>query len=448
MLKKILIANRGEIAVRIIRSAKELGIKTVVAYSTSDKESMPVLLSDEAVCIGPAAPSKSYLNPVSLISAATLMGCDAIHPGYGFLSENAQFSDLVHQCGLTFIGPKTNHIKLMGDKVAARELAKHSDIPTTPGSEGVVESPESAQKIAEKIGYPVLLKAAGGGGGRGMKVVPSMSQMESLFLQTKKEALHGFGNGDIYIEKFLLHPRHIEVQILGDGHGNIRQYGLRECSIQRRHQKILEEAPPSNLSSGLRDTIIEASTRLTQSMQYVGLGTLEFLVEGNQFYFMEMNTRIQVEHPVSECIFKTDLVKEQILVAFHNSFDTLDPMSPMEGHAMECRINAEHPETFLPSVGTINGLHLPGGPGVRVDTFIYDQYRVLPHYDSLLAKVICYDKTRKACIDKMKRALQETIIRGIATNTALHLKILDHPDFLAGKYDTHFLNKIKASVNS
>jgi acetyl-CoA carboxylase, biotin carboxylase subunit len=448
MFKKILIANRGEIAIRIIRAAHELGIQTVAVYSVSDKESLHVLLSDEAVCIGPAAPSKSYLNPVALITAATLMNCDAIHPGYGFLSENADFADMIGQCGLTFIGPKTDDIKLMGDKVAARTLAIQCKVPTTPGSSGAVTSVGEAKTIAEKIGYPVLIKAAGGGGGRGMKVVPTHTEMEALFLQTKKEALHGFGNDTVYIEKFLSNPRHIEVQVLGDGNGNIRTYGLRECSIQRRHQKVLEEAPPTNLSDATKAKMIDASLQLTQSLKYVGVGTIEFLVDGDAFYFIEMNTRIQVEHPVTEMIFHIDLLKEQIQVAFARTFDNLSPQSQESGHSIECRINAEHPDTFLPSVGSINGLHFPGGPGVRVDTFIYDQYKVLPHYDSLLAKIICYDKNRLDCIKKMTRALNECIIRGIYTNIPLHLRILKHPDFIRGNYSTHFLSLLKSGQGS
>jgi acetyl-CoA carboxylase biotin carboxylase subunit len=441
MFRKILIANRGEIAVRIIRTAREMGIKTVAVYSSSDKESMHVLLSDEAVCIGPAVPSKSYLSPIPIISAASLTGCEALHPGYGFLSENASFAENVAKCGIQFIGPQAEHIRLMGDKIRARQYAASLNIPVIPGTEGKIQSIAQAAEVASSIGYPVLIKAAGGGGGRGMRIIHREQDLPYLFEQTQKEVLSAFGNGDVYLEKYLLSPRHIEVQILGDGNGNVIHLGLRECSIQRRHQKIIEETQPVNLSKILYQKITASSLRLAEEMKYLGVGTLEFLVDSEAYYFIEMNTRIQVEHPITEMITRHDLIRDQIMTAYHRSLKEIDTYVTFDGHAIECRINAEHAETFMPSVGTINGLFLPGGPGVRVDTFLYDQYKVLPHYDSLLGKIICWDRTRFLCIEKMKRALKETIIRGISTNVDLHRKIMETSDFVNGTYDTQFIKK-------
>lgn len=440
MFKKILIANRGEIAVRVIRACHELGIQAVAVYSEADRDSMHVRLADESVCIGPAISSESYLNVPRIISAAQVMGADAIHPGYGFLSENAHFAEVCESCQITFIGPTSDQIRSMGDKSNARDTMKAAGVPVVPGSDGIVATPEEGLKWAEKIGYPVIVKALAGGGGKGMRVATSPEELEKQFTAASQEALAGFGNGDMYMERYLAAPRHIEVQLMGDSTGNVIHLGERDCSIQRRHQKLIEEAPSPVITPELRQQIGEAACAGAAAIGYCGAGTMEFLYEDGEFFFMEMNTRLQVEHPVTELVTGVDLVVEQIRVAAGEPLSIHQRDIELIGHSIECRINAEDPDlNFRPSPGTIDFLHFPGGPGVRVDSHLYQGYRIPPNYDSMIAKIIVHAPTRAGAIIRMKRALGELVIEGVATVTSFHLKVLDHPGFKSGNFDTKFL---------
>jgi acetyl-CoA carboxylase, biotin carboxylase subunit len=437
---KILIANRGEIATRIIRACQELNIKTVAVHSTADKDCLHAKIADESVCIGEGQSNKSYLNIPQILSAAELTGSSAIHPGYGFLAENADFAQLCEESGLKFIGPKPEHIRIMGDKILARKAAQAADIPMLEGSDGPICSSEQAKNLIKKIGFPVIIKASAGGGGRGMKIVNNISEIESSLQLAQKEAESCFGNPQVYIEKYLTSPRHIEVQIVADQRGNIISLGERDCSIQRRHQKIIEEAPCEILNSELRKTVEQYALRLAKSVQYQSVGTIEFLFENEKFYFMEMNTRIQVEHPVTEITANIDLIKEQILISQNKSIK-IDSIK-RDSHAIECRINAEDSETFLPSPGLITDLHQPGGPGIRIDSFIYRGYRVPPFYDSLIAKIIAYGKNRNEARQRMKRALHEYQIGGIKTNKEFLIKVIEHKDFKTNNISTHFIDKL------
>ncbi|BCR04691.1 acetyl-CoA carboxylase biotin carboxylase subunit [Desulfuromonas versatilis] len=443
MFHKILIANRGEIALRIIRACKELGIKTVAVHSDADREALHVKLADESICIGPAPSAKSYLNMKALISAAEVVDADAIHPGYGFLSENAEFAEICANCGLTFIGPTAENMRLMGDKITARQTVIKAGVPILPGTTEGVKNVEEAKKIAGEIGYPVIIKATAGGGGRGMKVVHSPASLGNAFAAARTEAQAGFGNPDVYIEKYCERPRHVEIQILADKHGNVIHLGERDCSIQRRHQKLIEEAPCPVLSPALRKKMGECAVAAAKAVNYSSVGTMEFLLDqDNNFYFMEMNTRVQVEHPVTEMITGVDIIKEQIRSAagFPLRFKQSD--IKINGHAIECRINAEDPVKFTPSPGKIDGYHTPGGLGVRVDSAVYDQYTVLPHYDSMIAKLIVHADTREEAIKRMARALDEYIIEGIKTTIPFHQRIMSNKEFIEGKVDTGFLERL------
>lgn len=441
MFKKILIANRGEIALRIIRTCKELGIKTVAVYSEADKDSLHVVFADEAVCVGPAPSKESYLKIPNIISAAVITGADAIHPGYGFLAENADFSDICASANIKFIGPNGEMINKMGDKALAKSTMKNCGVPVVPGSDGAVKNIQEAKKIAENIGYPVMLKASAGGGGKGMRIVYEESELENAFTMASTEANAAFGNPEIYLEKFIENPRHVEIQIIGDKFGNIYSYGERDCSVQRRHQKLIEEAPSPILNSNLRKKMSEAAILGAASVNYEGAGTVEFLVDKhNNFYFIEMNTRIQVEHPVTEMINNVDLIKQQILVAAGEKVINL-PSNPT-GHSMEFRINAEDPDNgFRPSPGKIEYLHFPGGFGVRIDSHIYDDYIIPPYYDSLLAKMIVWGSDREHAIKRARRAFEEFKIEGIKTTIPFHQKVLENEDFIKSNYDTSFLEK-------
>jgi acetyl-CoA carboxylase biotin carboxylase subunit len=442
VFEKVLIANRGEIALRVIRSCRERGLRTVAVHSDIDADALHTRLADEAVCIGPADPARSYLHIPAIIAAAEITGADAVHPGYGFLSENPEFAETCAQCGLRFIGPTPDQMRQWGDKVSARALAKSLGLPTLEGT-GLVEDVDDAIKKAEALGFPVLLKASGGGGGRGMQVLQSRDEVRSAFETARAEARAAFGSGDLYFEKYLERPRHIEFQILGDQQGNIRVLGERECSIQRRHQKILEEAPSVALSDEQRRDMSATIQRAMAEVGYVSAGTLEFLLdEGGELTFLEMNPRIQVEHPVTELVMGIDLVGAQIRVAEGEALDLPEhPLTP-RGHAIECRINAEDPETFVPSPGKITELHMAGGAGVRIDSGVYGGGRVPPHYDPLVAKIIVHAPTRPQAIAKMQRALSETIIAGIRTNIPLHQRILEHPAFEQGRVSTWFLGEL------
>jgi len=442
MFHKVLIANRGEIALRIIRACKELGIKTVAVYSTADSESLHVRLADESVCIGPPPSLQSYLNINNIISAAELTDAEAIHPGYGFLSENAAFAEICENCGITFIGPTSESMRIMGDKISARQAVIKEEVPILPGTKEGVKDVNEAIKIAKKIGFPVIIKATAGGGGRGMKIVHSPATLPNAFATARVEAQAGFGNPEVYIEKYCENPRHVEIQILGDKHGNVIHLGERDCSIQRRHQKIIEEAPSTVSTPELRKALGEAAVRAAKAVGYSSAGTMEFLVDkANNFYFMEMNTRVQVEHPVTEMVTGVDIVREQICSAAGFKLRYKQSDIKISGHAIECRINAEDPVKFTPSPGKITAYHTPGGFGVRVDSFVYDQYTVLPHYDSLIAKLIVHADSREAAIKRMARALDEYIIEGIKTTIPLHKAIMANKDFIEGNIDTSFLDR-------
>jgi acetyl-CoA carboxylase biotin carboxylase subunit len=442
VFKKVLIANRGEIALRIIRACKELGLRTVAVHSDIDAEALHVRFADESVCIGPAAPGRSYLHIPAIIAAAEITGADAIHPGYGFLSENAGFAEVCRRCRITFIGPSPEAMRAWGDKVNARAQAARFGLPLLPGT-GVLSDPAHAREEARRVGYPVILKASGGGGGRGMKIVHDEAHIESAFLTARAEAMAGFRNPDVYLERYIEQPRHIEFQLIADQHGNAACLGERECSIQRRHQKVIEEAPSPSLRPAMREALSEVIVHAARETGYTSLGTLEFLQdERGELYFMEMNTRVQVEHPVTEMVTGLDLVAEQILVARGAKLAfSARPVTP-RGHAIECRVNAEDPVTFAPSPGTITTYHVPGGPGVRVDSGVYSGWTVPPHYDSLVAKLIAHGATRPGAIARMRRALDEFIVRGIKTNIPLHRRVLDHPRFQGGEVSTRFLETL------
>ncbi len=442
MLDKIVIANRGEIALRILRACRELGIKTVAVHSTVDANLKHVLLADESVCIGPPASKDSYLNMPAIISAAEVTDSVAIHPGYGFLSENADFAERVEQSGFTWIGPKSDTIRLMGDKVSAINVMKKAGVPCVPGSGGPLgEDAAENIKVAREIGYPVIIKASGGGGGRGMRVVHAEGALLHSIALTKAEALAAFGNGQVYMEKFLEKPRHIEFQVLGDNFGNVISLGERDCSMQRRHQKVIEEAPAPFITDKQRRKMGERVVEACRNVGYRGAGTLEFLYQDNEFYFIEMNTRIQVEHPVTELVTGIDLVKAQLMIAGGEKLPYTQDDVKFTGHALECRINAEDPRTFMPSPGPIRLWHAPGGPGVRVDSHAYSGYNVPPNYDSMIGKLITHGDTRATAIARMRNALAELVVEGIKTNTALHQEILAHSAFQAGGLDIHYLER-------
>jgi acetyl-CoA carboxylase biotin carboxylase subunit len=443
MFQKVLVANRGEIALRVIRACKELGIATVAVYSEADRECLHVRFADDDVCIGRAPSRDSYLNIPRLIAAAEITGADAIHPGYGFLAENAEFAEKVGASNITFIGPTPDQIRQMGDKAMARKIAKQLKVPTVPGSPGPVESPEEGLEIAGTLGFPVIIKAAAGGGGKGMRVAADAQQFAQAFNLATQEALAAFGSGQVYLEKYLARPRHIEIQIMGDTHGKVMHLCERDCSVQRRHQKLIEEAPSPAIDQTLREDIGEAAVKLAESIGYVGAGTIEFLLdEDGSFYFMEMNTRIQVEHPVTEMCTNFDLVKEQIRVAAGEPLSFVMTGHRLRGHAIECRVNAEDPaRNFQPSPGLITAYHPPGGPGVRVDTHIYAGYTVPPYYDSLLAKVIVHGNTRAEALARMRQALDSFIIEGVTTTIPFLGRVMRHPDFIAGQVDTKFLER-------
>jgi acetyl-CoA carboxylase biotin carboxylase subunit len=439
MFDKVLIANRGEIALRIQRACKELGIATVAAHSTADADAMHVRLADESVCIGPPRSADSYLNIPSLLAACEITGADAIHPGYGFLSENARFAEILEDHGVTFIGPTSEHIRTMGDKIAAKETAKRLGIPVVPGSDGAVETIEDAARVARRMGYPVLIKAASGGGGRGMKVALGPQSIEDAFVTARTEAKAAFGDDAVYIEKYLEKPRHIEIQVFGDGRGNAIHLGERDCSLQLRHQKVLEEAPSPALNDEARAGIGEIVSAAMRKMKYRGAGTVEFLYENGEFYFIEMNTRLQVEHPVTEMITGLDLVIEQIRIASGAPLTLTQDQVTFSGHAIECRINAENPRTFRPSPGEITYWHPPGGLGVRVDSGAYQGYRIPPYYDSLIGKLIVHGKSRNECLMRLRRCLSEFVIDGIETTIPLFQDLLGEQDIANGMYDIHWL---------
>ena len=440
-IKKLLIANRGEIALRIHRACHEMGIKTVAVHSTADSDAMHVRLADETVCIGPPPATESYLNIPNIISAAEVVHADAIHPGYGFLSENAQFAEIVELHNIIWVGPKPEHIRIMGDKIEAKRTAAKLGLPLVPGSDGPLTSIAEARKIARKVGYPVVIKAASGGGGRGIKVVTAEAQLESLISQAAAEARSAFGDDTVYLEKYLADPRHIEFQVFGDGDGNAIHIGERDCSIQRRHQKLIEEAPSPVISPEQRERMGSTVAKAMAAMKYRGAGTIEFLYEDNEFYFIEMNTRLQVEHPVTEMISGLDLVREQIRVASGQGMSCRQDEIRLHGHAIECRINAEDPQTFAPSPGTVKNYVAPGGMHVRVDSGLYSGYRVPPYYDSLIGKLIVYGSTRERCIMRLRRALDEFLVEGMKTTIPLHQQIVRDEQFLRGEYTIKWLEK-------
>ncbi len=441
MFEKILIANRGEIALRIHRACRELGIATVAVHSTADVDAMHVRLANESVCIGPPPARDSYLNMPAILSAATITGADAIHPGYGFLSESADFAAMVEEHGFVFIGPSPEHIRMMGDKVIAKQTARSLGIPCVPGSDGPVDDLATVRKAAEEMGYPVLIKAAAGGGGRGMKVAASPAVLEEAFRTARGEAEAAFGDGRVYLEKYLSHPRHIEIQVIGDSHGNIVHLGERDCSLQRKHQKLLEESPSPALNEGQRNQIGETVCRALRTIGYRNAGTVEFLYEDGEFYFIEMNTRLQVEHPVTEMITGIDLVREQIRIAAGAPLSFGQEDVKLLGHAIECRVTAENPDSFQPSPGRVNEYHPPGGLGVRVDSALYSGYVVPPYYDSMVAKLIVHGATRNEALMRLRRALDEYVIGGIETTLPLHRRILGSSDFVDGTYDIHWLER-------
>ena len=438
MFEKILIANRGEIALRVVRACKEMGISTVAVHSTADANAMHVRMADESVCIGPPSAAQSYLNIPALIAACEITGAEAIHPGYGFLSENARFAEIVKEHGITFIGPTPDHIRMMGDKITAIKAVKEVGIPTVPGSGGAV-SDEAAASVAAKIGYPVLIKATAGGGGRGMKVAQSAADLPLALATARQEAKTAFANDQVYMEKYLQKPRHIELQVLADSHGHVIHLGERDCSLQRRHQKVWEEAGSPALNAQQRDEIGAVVTKALKKLGYLGAGTIEFLFEEGQFYFIEMNTRLQVEHPVTEAITGIDIVREQIRIAAGSALELKQEDVTFAGHAIECRINAENPFTFVPSPGTITAFHAPGGLGVRFDSAMYDGYRLPPYYDSLAGKLIVHGRNRNECLMRLKRALDELVVGGIETTVPLFLELLKEPDIINGDYNIHWL---------
>ena len=444
MFHKILIANRGEIALRVQRACRELGIPTVAVHSTADTDAMHVRLADESVCIGPPSARDSYLNTAAILSAAAVTGADAIHPGYGFLSENARFAEMVEAHGLTFIGPSSDHIRMMGDKISAKAAMASLGVPLVPGSDGEVTDLDDARAVGERIGYPVLVKAAAGGGGRGMKVAHTADGMEEAWTVARTEARTAFGNDSVYIEKYLDRPRHIELQVLADAHGNVVHFGERDCSLQRRHQKLLEEAGSPALTPVQRDELGAVVTAGLRKLGYRNAGTLEFLYQDGQFAFIEMNTRLQVEHPVTEMVCNVDLVREQIRVAAGQELGYTQADVTFRGHAIECRVNAEDPETFMPTPGRVDVFHAPGGLGVRVDSALYAGYVVPPYYDSMVAKLIVHAPTRPEAIARMRRALAEFAIQGIKTSLPLHRRIMDAPEFVAGDYTIHWLERFVA----
>ncbi len=445
MFDKILIANRGEIALRVLRACKELGIATVAVHSTADADAMHVKLADESVCIGPPAAAESYLNVPRLLAACEITGADAIHPGYGFLSENARFAEILEEHNITFIGPTSEHIRIMGDKIAAKETAKKLGIPVVPGSDGALTSEAHAMKVAKAMGFPVLVKAASGGGGRGMKVARTAEDLDSAVKTAKAEAKAAFGDDAVYLEKYLTKPRHIEIQVFGDGKGDAIHLGERDCSLQRRHQKVWEESPSPALNAAQRATIGATCAKAMQKLKYRGAGTIEFLYEDGEFYFIEMNTRLQVEHPVTEAVTGLDLVLEQIRVAAGSGLSVKQEDVTFSGHAIECRINAENARTFRPSPGKITYWHPPGGLGVRVDSGIYQGYRIPPYYDSLIGKLIVSGKSRNECLMRLKRCLNEFVIDGIETTIPLFQDLVNNPDIQNGLYDIHWLEKYLAA---
>ena len=441
MFEKVLIANRGEIALRILRACKEMGIKTVAVHSTADTNAMHVRLADESVCIGPPAATESYLNVPAILSAATISNADAIHPGYGFLSENADFAAMVEEHGFTFIGPSPDHIRQMGDKITAKRIIKEAGIPVVPGSDGPVDDIDEALRIAEEIGYPVLIKASAGGGGRGMKLAENAEALPSAIRQAGTEAATAFGNAEVYLEKFLGQPRHIEIQVLADNFGNVVHLGERDCSLQRRHQKLLEEAPSPALNDNQRNEIGKIAAEAVAKFGYRSAGTIEFLYENDAFYFIEMNTRLQVEHPITEMVCGLDIVREMVRIAAGAPLGYTQEDLNFSGHAIECRINAEHPETFIPSPGKIGDYHAPGGLGVRVDSALYSGYTVPPHYDSMIAKLIVHGANRNECLMRLRRALDEYVIDGLETTIPLHQRLMAAPEFINGDYDIHWLEE-------
>src|SRR5215468_4082542 len=444
MFEKILIANRGEIALRILRACKELGIATVAVHSTADEDAMHVRLADESVCIGPPAAKDSYLNIPALLAACEITGADAVHPGYGFLSENARFAEILAEHNVHFIGPRPEHIRLMGDKIAAKRAAKELGIPVVPGSDGDVGNEAHAQRLGREIGYPLMLKAAAGGGGRGMRVVLEQSDLSSALVSARAEARAAFGDDTLYVEKYLIRPRHIEIQVLGDGKGGAIHLGERDCSLQRRHQKVWEEGPSPALNAGTRDAIGETVAKAMREIGYLGVGTVEFLYEDGKFYFIEMNTRIQVEHPVTEMITDIDLIFEQIRVAAGSSIAIKQGDVKFHGHAIECRINAENPISFRPSPGKILHYHPPGGLGVRIDSAVYQGYTIPPYYDSLVGKLIVHGKTRTECLMRLKRALDEVVVDGIETTLPLFRALVRETDIIDGNYHIHWLEQFLA----
>jgi acetyl-CoA carboxylase biotin carboxylase subunit len=439
MFEKILIANRGEIALRVLRACKEMGIRTVAIHSEADRNAMHVRLADESVCVGPAAAAKSYLNIPAIVTAAEITHADAIHPGYGFLSENAKFAEIVEKHKIVFIGPKPDHIRMMGDKITAKEAIQSAGVPVVPGSDGGVPTLEDAKAIAKKIGYPVLIKATAGGGGRGMKVAQSAEDLEEAYLTARTEAKAAFGNDGVYMEKYLQKPRHIELQVVADSHGNVIHLGERDCSLQRRHQKVFEEAPSPAIDASTRATIGKTVTAAIKRLGYLGVGTIEFLYENSEFYFIEMNTRLQVEHPVTEMITGVDLVREQIRIAAGEKLSIAQKDVVISGHAIECRINAENPETFAPSPGLITDFHAPGGLGVRLDSAVYSGYRVPSNYDSLIGKLIVHAPSRAEAFARMRRALDEMVVGGVETTLPLHRRLVNNKEIQAGEYDIHWL---------
>jgi acetyl-CoA carboxylase biotin carboxylase subunit len=442
MFKKILITNRGDVALRVLRACKEMSIPSVIVHSTADSDSMPVRLADESVCIGPPSSAESYLNIPAILSAAAITGADAVHPGVGFLSENADFAEIVAAHGLTFIGPEPRHIRAMGDKVEAKITAEAAGLPLVPGSPGAVHTIEDARKVAADVGYPLLVKAASGGGGRGMKVAETADDLAEAFSAARSEAKAAFGDDTVYLERYLGLPRHIEVQVIADSHGNVVHLGERECSIQRRHQKLFEEAPSPALTAEERDQIGTIAAEATRKLGYLGVGTMEFLYENGEFFFIEMNTRLQVEHPITEAITGVDLVREQIRIAAGMPLSFSQKDVTFTGHAIECRINAEHPETFMPTPGKVTAFHASGGPGVRVDSCLYSGYSVPPYYDSLIAKLVVYGDDRDHCLARLKRALQEFVVEPIPTTLPLHMRLVDAEGIKDGSYNIRWLEEV------